>query len=297
MHHRRSRGLRPLAWLGAVIVALLLTTTPSARAEVPYHASAGPAQSRGAVLLLHPGGWVFSGRLFADQMLQAWGGQFDDRYTTWSSTYGIGRQSVTDALAAYDALRAEVGPHTPICTMGTSAGAHLALMLGVLRDPACVVAIAAPTNLAAVQGSPALSALVQAAFGYDPAVLAANSPAALTDALHAPVLLVHEEGDPIVPRTQARAFADRYAATTLVDMPFSPEESFGHSTTTHAAAAAFRAQMRTFVDEAIAGRRPPAQAAAPAPVAVPAPAVVPATKPAPSRKAKRKRHAHRHASS
>jgi dienelactone hydrolase len=261
MDNRHARGRHASAWLWAAFVAVLLAIAPAtASAQIPYHASAGPEQSRGAVLLVHPGGWIYTGKLFADLMMRDWGGQFDDRYTTWSTTYTRGAQSVADTLAAYDALRAEVGPDTPICAMGTSAGGHLVLMLAALRDPACVVAIGAPTDMTTVQASPPLSGMAQAAFGYDTAFMAANSPALITDKMRAPVLLVHEDGDQVVPVMQSQEFAANYANTTFVNLPFGDEESITHSSTTHAAAAAFKTQMRTFVDQAIAARLPRAQA-------------------------------------
>jgi dienelactone hydrolase len=39
----------------------------------------------------------------------------------------------------YDRLRAQVGPRTPICAVGTSAGGQLALMLATRRDLACMI--------------------------------------------------------------------------------------------------------------------------------------------------------------
>jgi hypothetical protein len=94
MDNHPARGTRAPAWLWAVFVAVLLAITPAtAGAQIPYHASAGPAQSGGAVLLVHPGGWIYTGKLFADLMMRDWGGQFDDRYTTWSTTYTRGAQS------------------------------------------------------------------------------------------------------------------------------------------------------------------------------------------------------------
>jgi dienelactone hydrolase len=288
MDNHPARGTRAPAWLWAVFVAVLLAITPTAAsAQIRYHATAGPEQSQGAVLILHPGGWIYTGKLFADLMMRDWGGQFDDRYTTWSSTYSPGAQSVADTLDAYDALRAQVGPDTPICAMGASAGGHLALMLAALRDPACVVAIAAPTDMTTMQASPPLSAMAQAAFGYDTAFMAANSPALITDKMRAPVLLVHEDGDQVVPVTQSREFAANYANATFVTLPFGDEESISHSTTTHAAAAAFKTEMRAFVDQAIAARLPPAEAPAPPVVETPTP---PVTQPTAKHKAKQHRH-------
>jgi acetyl esterase/lipase len=292
------RFVLALACVAAVCLTASAAAPPSAQAA-PYQTVSGPADGPAAVLVLHGGGWYSVGADDTDQMADSWGPQFADRYLTTSTDYRPGAASVTDALAAYDALRAQVGSATPICVMGTSAGGHLALMIAARRDVACVVAVAPPTDLTAAQSSPLLSRLAQAAFGYDPAVLAANSPALLTGSIHADVLLAHEDADTLVPVGQADAFAARYPATTRVDLPYGDDEGFGHSMTTHAAANAFRAQMRAFVDASVArwaAAHCPTPAATSAPASAPAPAATQSTaavaKPA---KAKR-RQAHKRTS-
>jgi hypothetical protein len=61
-------------------------------------------------------------------------------------------------------------------------------------------------------------ALVQQAFGYDAQRLRANSPILRVSDMHGPALLAHETADPIVPVTDAVAFAAAYPDSTLVQL-------------------------------------------------------------------------------
>jgi hypothetical protein len=140
----------------------------------------------------------------------------------------------------YDRLRAQVGPRTPICAVGTSAGGQLAL--------------------------------VQQAFGYDAQRLRANSPILRVSDMHGPALLAHETADPIVPVTDAVAFAAAYPDSTLVQLEPGNDEMHVHSMVSSAALSAYHAFERGWVDGAMRGwsaAHPAAAAPAPEPAVAP----------------------------
>jgi dipeptidyl aminopeptidase/acylaminoacyl peptidase len=184
----------------------LAATLIGAALALPATASAGPipepvAAPRGYVITIHGGGWHFVGPSMAARMsadidrLHRWG------YGTVNVDYRAGAAAFPDVAGAYDALRARVGPHVPVCAYGASAGGQLALMLAIRRPAvACVVTHAAPTLLASL--SPRLKRYARAAFGAKGG-LDAWSPA-LRD-VRTPLLLEQAVHDPVVDFSNARA--------------------------------------------------------------------------------------------
>jgi acetyl esterase/lipase len=248
----------------------------------------GPAGAGGAVLVLHGGGWLWTGeaQVQANRLFAA---RFSDRWVTANADYRPGGpESLEDALSAFDALRKEQGPDVPICVFGASSGGQLALMVAEQRDVACVVSDAGPTMLAEATGS--LLLLVQLAFGYDAAAYARYSPALHASALRAPVLLGHEAEDPVVPLSQAWALQKRCRDAELIVLPAGTDEMFVHSLVDSDDLHAYFARERSFVDRSIAQW---AQAHAPKATAVPqtpaASAPETAHSPAMSSKPKKKR--------
>jgi dipeptidyl aminopeptidase/acylaminoacyl peptidase len=187
--------VRLLFAAAALLAVLIAASTAAAAVSMPVPAPPAP---RGYVLTIHGGAWHFVGPQMAARMnpdiarLHAWG------YGTVNVDYRAGAAAFRDVAAAYDALRARVGPDAPVCAYGASAGGQMALMLAVRRpDIACVVTHAAPTLLASL--SPRLRRHARAAFGD----LAAWSPA--LHRLRAPLLLEQAVHDPVVPFSNAQA--------------------------------------------------------------------------------------------
>jgi pimeloyl-ACP methyl ester carboxylesterase len=116
-------------------------------------------------------------------------------YRTFAVNYRAGVQAFPDVVAAYERLRRTYGARTPICAYGSSAGAHMALMLAIRRpDLACVVAQAPPTVLTGL--SRGLRHDAQVAF--EPlGGLEEWSPANYR--LYTPTLIEQGRTDPVVP--------------------------------------------------------------------------------------------------
>ncbi|HET6949194.1 MAG TPA: hypothetical protein VFI47_02405 [Acidimicrobiales bacterium] len=208
----------------------------SADAPAPYYEIHRPAgTSKGIVVDIHGGGWqgelpwIIHGPFVAPVYLADWpatGARQPDAmaqrlvargWTVYSVEYHSG-----GPLAAGDVdwfvtrLRDQVGAGTKICTAGTSAGAHLALLTAARRrDVACTIADAGPTHLpAAVQGSPTeIRPFVEAAFGPDQGVWATNSPA-LTglSGVTTKVLMATAANDTLVVPSQMTLMGDALVA-------------------------------------------------------------------------------------
>jgi len=171
----------------------------------PAQITSPAGKSRGVAIVIHGGAWQMVGP-------DAMASQRDNidvvvgaGWTAVNIDYRPGYQSVADSIAAYDWIRETVGPKTPICTVGDSAGGHLALMIAWKRpDVACVVAMGAPTDLPAVQGTqPFLwEAGVVASFPLDQ--LDALSPALHAKEIKAKILAGAVATDPVVPPAQTR---------------------------------------------------------------------------------------------
>jgi dienelactone hydrolase len=182
-------------------VALAITLAPTA-SDATMRPATEPAAAGGAyVLLVHGGGWRFTGPRMVARMdpaatrLQRWG------YRTENVDYRPGADAFGDVLAAYRQLRARVGAAMPVCVYGASAGGQMALMLAIRRpEIACVIAQAAPSLLEKL--GPRLRRAAHVAF--DPhGGLRAWSPARY--ALAAPALLEQARHDPVVPFAQSQA--------------------------------------------------------------------------------------------
>jgi acetyl esterase/lipase len=232
---------------------------------LPTGAYAGQAP-RGAMLVIHGGGWVTIGT----GAVQAYGRAEADRwrargFETVNFTYRGCGQSIADATWFYDRARARFGASAKICATGISAGGHLALMLAATRpDVYCVDSQAGPTDLRVIQDQlaydPATGTLSQtwggrwahnigaAAFGEEN--LAAASPAAsATGPLRNTRLLQGFSADDyLVPWAQATTLGDAVlaanAAAYVDDDRLAPgtEVAFAHGRTTAAALADYYAR-------------------------------------------------------
>jgi acetyl esterase/lipase len=114
---------------------------------------------RGVMLVLHGGGWAKTG-VGAVEFVRADAQRWRNRgWETVNFTYRSCGQSLDDALWFYDHARAWFDPALNICALGTSAGGHLALLIGANRPGLyCVVNQAGPTDLLTIQGEFAFDA-------------------------------------------------------------------------------------------------------------------------------------------
>jgi predicted alpha/beta-fold hydrolase len=178
-------------------------------------------------------------------------------WETVNLSYRACGQSAADALWFYDRTRAWFGAGAKVCALGTSAGGHLALLIGAQRPNLyCAVSQAGPTDLGRIQAEGAYDAasgtysqtvggrlvhnLAAAAFGEEN--LASYSPAAQASATlkSTRVLQGFSADDAFVPYQQAADLADAmraadpaaYVENVQLEIGTVP---FGHGRVTQAA--------------------------------------------------------------
>jgi acetyl esterase/lipase len=223
---------------------------------LPTGAYAGEAP-RGVMLVIHGGSWTATS-VGAVQTMRADADRWRARgWETVNLSYRACGQSAADALWFYDRTRAWFGAGATLCTLGTSAGGHLALLIGAQRPGLyCAVSVAGPTDLRRIQGesafNPASGAydqtiggslvhnLAAAAFGAEN--LAAYSPAAQASPTltSTRVLQGFSADDALVPYQQAADLADAmraadpaaYVESVQLEIGTVP---FGHGRVTQAA--------------------------------------------------------------
>lgn len=179
----------------------------------------------GVMLVIHGGGWTASG-VGGVQAMRPDADRWRARgWETINLTYRPCAQSTTDVLWFHDKARAWFGSAAKICALGTSAGAHLALMVAAKRAGVyCAVSQAGPTDLRRIQSEVAYDAasglltqtqggrwvhnLAAAAFGEEN--LPASSPAAqvLPTLTSTRVLQGFSADDAMVPYQQAADLSD-----------------------------------------------------------------------------------------
>jgi acetyl esterase/lipase len=177
---------------------------------------------KGVMIILHGGGWSFTGRGHAAAMradAERWRGR---GWRTVNASYRECGLSPQDVLAVHDAVRAKYGPRLPVCGLGASAGGHLALYLATQRDLYCAISQAGPANLTSLKHQVAQEAVgkaqtwgprmtyngATAAFGEEN--LAAYSPQLL--GLRSRVLIAIAASDHLVPPAQAPHLRDALLA-------------------------------------------------------------------------------------
>jgi acetyl esterase/lipase len=196
---------------------------------VPTGAYAGQP-TRGIMLIIHGGAWVATGAGVVKSMrpdADRWRAR---GWTTVNFSYRACGQSAADVLWFYDRTRAAVGAAMKMCALGTSAGGHLALLLGSFRpDLYCAVSQAGPTDLNKIKDEVAYDPasglhnqtsggrwvhnLGAAAFGeenltwFSPAALAYGSLSRVR------VLQAFSADDQLVPYAQAADLANAMRAT------------------------------------------------------------------------------------
>jgi len=201
------------------VLALTAVAVPAASAKkkkegrqyyLAHHAPTA-APKPGNVITVHGGGWAGDLGARADEVMEsyiadtrAWG------YDTYNVGYRSGRNSLRDVV---DAVRRVVkkNPGEPLCLVGGSAGAHLALIAAIRkrRDIDCVVDIGGPPDLVNPDNRP-LSTLVRdlagAAFGTLSRLLRL-SPINRANEIRQPVLVVAPDCDSFTSFERQAAFA------------------------------------------------------------------------------------------
>ena len=224
---------------------------------------------RGVMLIVHGGGWTTTG-VYGVQAMRPDADRWRARgWETVNVTYRPCAQSRADVLWFYDRARAWFGPGAKIGALGTSAGGHLALLVGAQRpDLYAAVSQAGPTDLRTIQDEGAYNSatgaydamlggrwvrnLASAAFGEENA--AANSPAAQASASlkNTRVLQAFSADDATVPYQQAVDLADAMRAANpgayVDDMQLATGTiAFAHGKVTQAALDDFYAREAQLV--------------------------------------------------
>jgi acetyl esterase/lipase len=108
----------------------------------------GGQAPRGVMLVIHGGAWTVNSVGLVEGM-RADADRWRARgWETVNLTYRACGQSVEDVLWFYDKARAWFGSGEAICALGTSAGGHLALLIGAQRPGLyCAISQAGPTDL------------------------------------------------------------------------------------------------------------------------------------------------------
>ncbi len=195
----------------------------------PTGAFAGVAP-KGIMLVLHGGGW----RVVGKETLVPIRGYVDRwrarGWQTVSVDYRACAQGLKDVFWFMQRIRV-MRPNALVCATGMSAGGHMALMLASFRkDLACVIALAAPSNLNSLAdqvafdpltqtfgqtGPTAVLNLARATFGDSETSLDMYSPATYAQNVTARVLLASGENDKVNPREQNA----EYSAALLAAHP------------------------------------------------------------------------------
>jgi acetyl esterase/lipase len=182
------------------------------------------------MMFVHGGAWATVGRKAMRTEREVATKWRAAGWETVSVSYRACRRSIRDVVRFYDLIRARVGPGVPICLRGQSAGGHLALVVAAKRpDVACVISLAAPTNLRSVKAQGRIEAasgtvpasvkagaarvrnLAVAAFGKRR--LRAISPVTYAPRIGARLLLATAVNDVVMPQGQAHELAQAVTST------------------------------------------------------------------------------------
>jgi len=224
---------------------------------------------RGVMLVIHGGTWISTAVGMVETMrgdAYRWRGR---GWETVNLTYRACGQSAADVLWFYDQARAWYPPGTTICALGTSAGAHLALLIGAYRpDLYCVVSQAGPTDLRVIQDEGAYDAAsgtysqtlggrvvhnaAAAAFGEENLPRYSPAAQALPTLTRTRVLQGFSADDAFVPYQQAADLADAMHAADLTAYVDNVQLAtgtipFGHGLVTRPALNDFYARERRLV--------------------------------------------------
>jgi acetyl esterase/lipase len=251
--------LTPL--LTAAIILSLSTTATAHRIALPAlphgvvaadnQVTRPAGHPRGWILLIHGGGWQVTGPQSLAPSYAAWLNA--NGWAVYDIDYRPGIDSYSDSLAAYDRLRGTEGPQTPICIVGSSAGATIALWIAAERsDVTCVLSEGAVTDLRAYASdsdpthSWLLGKFIRTTFGTQ---LWRYSPARVAPLIRCPVLAAGASTDLLVSETRQLselAAANPRVQTTLVPGVAPAGMNFTHATVSEATLAVYQQRELAF---------------------------------------------------
>jgi acetyl esterase/lipase len=168
------------------------------------HEVGTPASApKGVVITIHGGGWHQVGRELLWTIRESADRWRARGWVTVNVTYRGCGGSLEDVVAFYDLVK-ERYPALPVCALGGSAGAQLALMLATRRPVDCVAAQAPPSGLANLltQNASKTYWMAVAAFGLGGLVTA--SPLLQAPLIKTRVMVTHAATDPLVPLRQSQ---------------------------------------------------------------------------------------------
>lgn len=201
---------------GAICAALVAALPTAAASGAPRIERFGPASKAApTVVTIHGGSWVVSDRRQMRTMDPVIRRLRREGFTVYNVGYGPGgKASYTDVSRAIRRIERSRGLER-LCLYGSSAGGQLALMLAAKTGAVdCVVAVAAPLDLARL--TPSLAVWAVAMFGPAPEIAARWSPLNRAGEIGAQVLLEAGRDDTLVPIEQHLDFVARRPATELV---------------------------------------------------------------------------------
>jgi acetyl esterase/lipase len=170
-----------------------------------------PEDPRGVILTIHGGGWQDVGEAAARAEDGNGARYLAQGWAVVNVDYRPGRRALDDVIAWHDWVLAR-WPTEPVCAAGSSAGAHLALMLAARRpEVACVIGFGAITDLDRVGDTKEARELrrdfVVPSFGSGD--LSDLSPITYARDIGARVLLITSRDDRIAPCDQIRRYGER----------------------------------------------------------------------------------------
>jgi acetyl esterase/lipase len=247
----------------------------------PSGAHAGEAPI-GVMVLFHGGGWATNGAGAAEDVrgdADRWRAR---GWLTVNSTYRACGRSIPDATEMYDRVRTTYGPALPVCTLGQSAGGHLALMVAVKRPGGvnCVINQGGPTDTASLPTQGAYDAatggtqtsqpkvvhnLMVAAFGQENTIAVSPVQSVAPGLTGARVLAVASAHDPLIPYEQMTLLRDRIRAADMTAHVETMQLEAGEQPFVHAPVSQAALNDYYRAERALVAPFAPAPAPAPAP--------------------------------
>ncbi len=189
--------------------------------------------ARGGAVILHGAGSVKESHHDFARVLVAAGVAaivFDQR-GHGESTGPMGASALRDIAAMAQLLRARLGDdNAPLALRGSSMGGFLAIVAAEPVDARAVVAICPAANEGLRRGLAGGTLRFDADVPALDALLAAHDVGDAVAALQAPLLLLHAEGDEVVPIEHSRELAARmhHPASRFVALPGGHHRSIQH---------------------------------------------------------------------
>lgn len=215
-----AAGVVGLCAATASILALASGVSDGKRADL---LKVFPAKrERAVVVYTHGGGWLSTetlgnrphgpGQRTARRLNRA-------GITLVDVNYRDGADSIRDTLRAFARVsRRERWRSTRICSLGFSAGGHLALVTAMRRSPDCAVSLAGPTNLFSLNEGH----LARLRSWFPDRRLRALSPRFHPDRFDAPALLYGTRCDPMVSYSDQKRLAQLSPAVHFRDVSAAP---------------------------------------------------------------------------